>query len=691
MRLLTPPKLGCLPLFRSTNPGNQSVTVYLRYRETDTTTWTTATSITTTGTSVAFSLTGLTENTGYSIEASLASTYSSPVTADFTTTSTPEFTGTISTVSGDKCMVSTSGETIEINGASLTIHGFCRTEAWAFALHVAAGTDDSHVTAFSSVTGTWTWKEVGQSTNIYSDQKDTQGVGFAGEALAASNVLGFSTSAITTPTQSGCSEGSGNSGFDCSNAAYTALANGDSATLAFGTAEALADADQPSDPTSLSATRNSDFTEITISWTLYDAVVSYQINRLTAVLVGVGEASRIEYGNPATYNLSGTAAGVSEWTQSVDAGNTYQYRLRARGAAIDSWSDWTNYIFSGAQSTASQDIGKPTNLSLTRSIGEIEVNWTAPGGTFDSFTLQRQELVVVEGSTLFANVITISADGSDWLPGDSTTYTDGSILPDRTYEYRIAAVNEDLTGEYTEWARISPINLSLGAAPSGFSFDNESDNYLDTRREFWAVWDPVDGADDYQIQIRAHSSTTASYVTTEHIIRDSTFFHTSYGRSQIRVRARKEDSDLCGVDTNNRCYTEWTAWGNVPFVPAPLPVPTVTPIDDSSDTSIMEFRDDVDTVLEAALEPAGADVNTGLAKQFAVLVGGLVLAGTTVLLAWRRGMAPMGVGMGCAILVLTFFLGNRLLGIPLAWPVAAQTLVALLGLYALVRQLGVFR
>ena len=58
---------------------------------------------------------------------------------------------------------------------------------------------------------------------------------------------------------------------------------------------------------------------------------------------------------------------------------------------------------------------------------------------------------------------------------------------------------------------------------------------------------------------------------------------------------------------------------------------------------------------------------------------------------WQRGMASLGVGMGAAILILILFVGYRLFGTPLAWPVAAQALVAVAGLYALVRQTGVFR
>ena len=77
--------------------------------------------------------------------------------------------------------------------------------------------------------------------------------------------------------------------------------------------------------------------------------------------------------------------------------------------------------------------------------------------------------------------------------------------------------------------------------------------------------------------------------------------------------------------------------------------------------------------------------------QFVVVVAAVVVAGLSVALSWRRGMAPLGVGMGAASLILILFTGYRLFGIPLAWPVAAQVLVAVTGIYALVRQFGVFR
>ena len=176
----------------------------------------------------------------------------------------------------------------------------------------------------------------------------------------------------------------------------------------------------------------------------------------------------------------------------------------------------------------------------------------------------------------------------------------------------------------------------------------------------------------------------------KYIVTDPTFFQTSYGRVGLRVRGRKQDADVCGAATDDRCLTEWTGWWSVRYTPT-VTIASPVLVDDTADTSIMQLREDTTQVIEAALAPAGATVDASLVTQFVVVVVGLVLAGLSVVLSWRRGMAPLGVGAGAAILILVLFTGYRLLGTPLAWAVAAQALVAVAGLYALVRQTGVFR
>ena len=167
----------------------------------------------------------------------------------------------------------------------------------------------------------------------------------------------------------------------------------------------------------------------------------------------------------------------------------------------------------------------------------------------------------------------------------------------------------------------------------------------------------------------------------------NSFFYTAYRRLEVRVRARQEDATLCAAAPGDFCYSEWTGWGRVAFTPDPTTIPVPDPVPPGART--MALRDAIEQAIRAAFEPGGGSVDTGLAMQGGVLAVGLVAGGMTLVLAWRRGMAALGAGMGIAILIL--FMGYRLLGTPAAWPAGAQVLVALLGLFALVRQLGVFR
>ena len=167
------------------------------------------------------------------------------------------------------------------------------------------------------------------------------------------------------------------------------------------------------------------------------------------------------------------------------------------------------------------------------------------------------------------------------------------------------------------------------------------------------------------------------------------YFHTAYGRVEISVRARKKDDALCGSGANDRCHTEWTGGYPVQFTPAvryqeglPTPMP---------DASINEFQEDVDELLNTTLDQSGVDVDPSIAVQFAVLVGTAVLAVVCVVAGWKRGMRPLGVGMGFSVSVISLYLGYRLLGIPAAWPIGAQTIIAIPGIIAFARQMGAFR
>ena len=627
--------------------------------------------------------------------------------------------GEVSVYGDWKCLRSTVGETVRVNNAEVTVHGFCAKpdsggSGMDLELHLPTSATYADLTRLINVTGQWWFIEEGIpaqfNQRIYDDlfttEEDTmddiaEGVLAWSEqigGLDASDRLGFDTLAKTV-SDDNCAEEedadhsvearTDGRGFACDRTFLSSVSAGDTVALLFSLTDEnkIEFADTPTLPESLSVTRNADYTTATLSWELYDAVTLYEIQRTTAVLVDVADASRIEYGDPATFRVEGTQAGVDEYEDTtIEAHRTYQYRIRARGADSTSWSSWTEYSFSGAKPEV--DLQAPANLELTRDTASIIASWAAPAGDLDNYTLQRQELVVAQGTTFFGNVIALGDDV--WLPGDSTMYTDSSILPDQIYEYRVAAVLDDQVGTYSDWFRIGPQITSLGAAPENFRVLAAGNRILDERREFWAAWDPVPATDDYEVQVLTFNVMTGGQSAETRIVTDPTYFQTSFGRVGLRVRGRKLDADICSTSPDDRCLSHWTSWYEVKFAPAvTIPLPDLP--DDTTDTSIMELRASVATVLEATLEPAGAEVNPYVVMEFGVLVAALVSAILSMALSWKRGMAPLGAGMGAAIAILILFLGYRLLGTAVAWPIAAQFIVAVLGLIALVRQTGVFR
>ena len=486
-----------------------------------------------------------------------------------------------------------------------------------------------------------------------------------------------------------------NYGFSCmSEAGFNGLLSGESTTLTltaypedFGTSANVSADDDP--PQNLEIDRSDSGTSATLEWSFQDKYPrQYQIERQRAVVVGSGSLSRIEYGEDVNFFVDASIAGLDNYVDdTVRPQFSYQYRVRARGVSLTAWGDWSSYTLSGGLEET--HVNPPTNLRLSREHdnSEVTISWTAPIGDFDSYTLQRQELVIVESSTIFANAVTL--DGNNWLPGSTTTFTDSSILPGNTYEYRVAAVKADGVGEYTDWTRSSPVQTSLGDAPQNFRFlDDSTHRHLADRREFWMTWDPMDGADEYEVGVLEHHLGIDRQSSDHLIVSDPTVFRTAFGRVELRVRGRKHDTVLCGPGADDYCYTAWTPWYEVQFYPKLRQKGVPTPIPDAS---IDEFQADVNELLDSTLDQSGVDVDPSIAVQFAVLVGSAVLATASVVAGWKRGMRPLGVGMGFSVLIISLYLAYRLLGIPAAWPIGAQTLVAIPGVVAFARQIGAFR
>ena len=610
---------------------------------------------------------------------------------------------TVSEHDGSTCITSSAGQSTQVNNVSATIHGFCMTGSaneLQIELHLSPTSTFADLQQLVRLTGRWGFissaDDAATSALIYDDsRRDDDGANAFTEdvePLTSSTKLGFAT-AVKTARSNRCSEPSDGSGFRCSSALLEALTITSSAILFYSLAveNNILTADLPTHPESTTVSRNADYTTATMNWNLYDAVTEYEVQRTTAVQVDVADASRIEYGDPVTYMISGTQAGLNEFLNAgIQSHRTYQYRIRARGVDATTWSAWSDYVFSGAKPTV--DLPAPGNLELARDSTSVTASWSAPVGDFDNFTLQRQELILVGGSTFFGNVRSLGDD--TWLPADSTMFEDTGILAGQTYEYRVAAVLDDQVGVYTDWFRVGPVNASLGPAPANFrrlEGLEAGQRVFDARYEFWLGWDEVGRADDYEVQVQTFGLTGGKSLKTS-IVTDPTFFHTAFSRVGLRVRARSAvDADTCRAADDNRCLTDWTAWADVGFTPITTVGEPVIIDPTSMDASTMELRANLEEVLEATVGPIGTTVNTGLVIEFLVLVAALVIASVSIGISWQRGMAPVGVGMGCAIFILILFVGYRLLDTSVAWPVGAQALVVVTGFVALGRQFGVLR
>ena len=446
-------------------------------------------------------------------------------------------------------------------------------------------------------------------------------------------------------------------------------------------------------PEALSATRDSSNTVATFRWEYPNKEVPlYEIQRQKAVVISAGDSTSIQYGDTSVLRPEvDRFQGADSYIDSgIERGATYRYRVRAANTDRLEWTEWSGYALTAGEQGLYLDAPANFEVLRDRSNASVTMNWTAPAGQFDGFALQRQEMVNVESSTIFANTITLSGS----LSSSTLTYTDSSIAPGRTYEYRVAATQDDVVGDYSEWARVTPFDSNLGTAPANLRFvDDDTARLLDYRREFWMRWDGVDGADDYEVDVLAYNAAAGQRSMETLLLSDPTVFRTAYGRVELRVRGRKNDDVLCGdgdgtVDADEICYTDWTGWYRVQFTPKVPRAGGPTPIPDAS---IEEFQADVNALLDSTLDQSGVDVDPSIAVQFAVLVGTVVLALASVVAGWKRGMRPLGVGMAFSVTVVSLYVAQQLLGIPEAWAIGAQTLIAIPGIIAFARQLGAFR
>ena len=442
----------------------------------------------------------------------------------------------------------------------------------------------------------------------------------------------------------------------------------------------------------VTVSRSSDYETATFTWDVpADIITEYEIERREALTVSVGILSRIEYGNLKRFVIDGTLTGVVEEYEdnTVRASRTYQYRVRLQGGE-DLWSSWSDYAFSGEKPGV--DIEAPTNVQVARNAAndEVTVTWTAPDGELDNYTVQRQELFKDGGSTFFANTSTLG--GASWLPTSSTSYTDSMIFPARSYEYRVAAVKDDLVGEYSDWFRTVPANLEYGEPPANLRLHDSTAR--DDRREYWLAWDEVDGTTDYELERLILSPDGRQTVTPGIIVTEPMYFQTGYTLNRWRVRGRKSDADLCGSGTDDYCYTGWTGWFQVGFQPLHKVETPAEATESTRSTAVQaevdEFHSSVVSFVEDTMSISGVTVDGQGILNTGVMVAGVIPAGIATWRGRRTGMIGIGMGSGVAYFVMTLALGVRLLELPVSWIIVSVMVVLVGGGLAAVKVLGLF-
>ena len=172
-----------------------------------------------------------------------------------------------------KCIRSPNGETVRINNAELTVHGFCAKPEGdggiRLELHLHTTAQYAELLRFANVSGTWWFIETGIAAQfdlrIYDDDPATETgrLAFTEEigGLVTSNRLGFRTMAKVVE-DTDCAEESDGAGFVCNRSHLSSLSATDRAILLFSlTNENKVEfADAPLLPESVTVTRNSGYT-----------------------------------------------------------------------------------------------------------------------------------------------------------------------------------------------------------------------------------------------------------------------------------------------------------------------------------------------------------------------------------------------------------------------------------------------
>ena len=602
--------------------------------------------------------------------------------------------GAVTDESGWKCIKDSTGQLIQSNNASITVHGFCAdsdSNGMHVELHVSPNDTYDDVARFAETTGQWWFGETNSAytffdRRIYDDtyKSDTSDMAFmeSSSSLTDSSRLGFDTHAISA-TQA-TFPGSTATGFKQDKGAYYALnTTSDTAAIVFSqvAANKLDNAATPSTPLEITIERSQDYRTATLRWKLYDPVDEYKIQRQILGEHTAGDSQQgLAYGDNRFPTITGTLAGISAYADAtLEPDRSYRYRIQARGAGLNSWSDWSDWSYTDGQS---RDIlPAPQNLITERGPTSIVLRWDAPiYGDPTGYIVQRETLDVTQGgSNIGTNRV-----GFTGLPATPTSYTDTTSSSAGEYQYRVAGVVDGETGDYTPWVSDLPANITL-PSPQYIRIAVGKGIERADRRELWLEWPSVQDATDYQVIV---TDTTGALID-DLIVTDPTTFYTVYDSALAYVRARRLSATSCGAATDNRCLSSWVTPVAIQFSPelptAPTPGPAPT------DNSLTEMRDGARVFISTITNLIGVAPDPQIVINMLVALMALMAGSYSINRSLKQGLGALGLGMAAAVFVLILFTGHALVETPVYWAYIAQMVIAVPGVVGIVRQAGVFR
>ena len=645
--------------------------------------------------------------------------------------------GNLRTVGDYRCATWESGspQTVRLFNVELLLYGVClkvdtTNSAAEVELHLDPDSDFTELAALSTATSSafsqviW---ELTSGTDLYEDQPYVYGETRSGStnsnvstsfilketAAASTRLTPVNTSAVsaTSPARTYRKSDGNNSTLNyCTEKGYydyydtntnanynrytnrdfycrttlSAVTDGTATRLKLYTALSTSSPNYEADGTTVKPPANLDVTRDaitranpTLTWTLYGPVSSYQVERQENIALG----DTTEWGNKRTFTVYGTRAGKDEWTDTgAKSEKTYQYRIRASSAS--KWSEWSDYALSPGPRGIS--ISAPGNVALTRNAQNtaVTVSWTSPYEGHDGYALQRRVLVDADGNSFFGNVINLHPDA--FLPVSDLSYSDASILPEGTYEYRVAAVLDGTVGDYSAWARTSPRMAEFGEPPKDLRLRGGGEYRYGTR-EVWLEWDDVPGAQEYEVFSESFSLSGRAGSATN-TVSTASIFLTLRESSNFLVRGVRRDTANCGPSP---CYTAWSIPLSVAYSSedAGVPPAAVLPPMATPSANAASVREGLEAVVIAIEEPTGLDANEDILINLAALVLssglGLVCYGVGVK-ARRPGI---GIGGGAALGLLTMFLCIRTAEVPEAWGIAVLLILSLSAVLAVILHL----